>query len=167
MNIFNNKKNSVDSVGNSLNGPYLSPFFSSRDGRPTTILKNHDPTQLHFDMNSAINLLQYNNMVTVESMKNKKSKKILPLKDRITQKQSKRKSGNNTADKNDSSSAGNRKSEPKYTNNSFGPEAYFQPDLLQRHNINSQFFTEGTPSVNESHSKDYYQTRNKKVVGNK
>lgn len=174
MNLFTNKKNSVDSVGNSINGPYLSPFFSSRDGRPTTILKNHDPSNMHLDINSAINLCQYN-MVTVDSMKSKKAKKIIPLKDRIPQKQIKRKNTNRTVNKNDSSSAGNRITDTYVkeraslnqlkgisSNNSFGPEAYFAPDLVQKHSINNQFFTEGTPSVNESHSKDYYKSRNSK-----
>ena len=84
MNMFNNKKNSVDSMTNSINAPYLSPFFSSRDGRPSTILKNQDPGNMHIDMNSAINLLQYNNMVTVDSMKSRKSKKVISLKDRMS-----------------------------------------------------------------------------------
>ena len=91
MNLFNKKKNSVDSVGNSIGGPYLSPFFSSRDGRPSTILKHHDiPTSMQIDMNSAISLLQHNNMVTVDSSKaNKKLNKVVPLKERLSQKQSK------------------------------------------------------------------------------
>lgn len=107
VNFFNNKKNSVDSVATSINAQYLSPFFSSRDGRPSTILKNHVPGNMHIDMNSAIDLLQYNNMVTVDSMKAKKSnKKMIPLKDRLSK--NKRKDSSTRSNKNDSSSAGNR-----------------------------------------------------------
>jgi hypothetical protein len=163
LNMFNNKKNSVDSVGNSINGPYLSPFFSSRDGRPSTILKNGDSNMMHLDVNNAINLLQYNNMVTVDSIKSKKSKKIIPLKDKVAGKQSKRRSTTRN-NKNDSSSTTNRVSDayPKdkhgggnlkhlSSNNSFGPEAYFGADLVQKNVKGSNFFTEGAPSVNESH----------------
>lgn len=110
VNFFNNKKNSVDSVATSINAQYLSPFFSSRDGRPPTILKNHGPGNMQIDMNSAIDLLQYNNMVTVDSMKAKKSsKKMIPLKDRLSK--NKRKDSSTRSNKNDSSSAGNRVAE--------------------------------------------------------
>jgi hypothetical protein len=110
VNFFNNKKNSVDAVANSINVQYLSPFFSSRDGRPSTILKNHGPSHLNINMNSAIDLLQYKNMVTVDSVKAKKaSKKVIPLKDRLSK--SKRKDTSKRSTKNDSSSAGNRISE--------------------------------------------------------
>jgi hypothetical protein len=63
----------VDAIGNSINGPYLSPFFSSRDGRPSTILENPEGggNNMHIDLNSAISLLQYNNMTTVDSVKSK------------------------------------------------------------------------------------------------
>ncbi|CAI2369547.1 unnamed protein product [Moneuplotes crassus] len=173
-NFFTNKKNSVDSVATSINAPYLSPFFSSRDGRPSTIMKNQDPNNMHIDMNSAINLLQYNNMVTVDSMKSKKSKKVISLKDRVA-KNKKKDSNHRNSGKNDSSSVGNRITD-KYnqemnnynhlkglnSNNSFGPEAYFGADLLQRNKMGGHFFTEGTPSVNESHSKDYQKSRNLK-----
>ena len=178
-NLFNKKKNSVDNVACSINAPYLSPFFSSRDGRPSTILKNHDPGNMHIDMNSAINLLQYNNMVSVDSMKAKNRNKIISLKDRIPK--SKRKgSGGRNRIKKDSSSVENRNSEAygkdknSYghlkglnSNNSFGPEAYFGADLLQRNKLGGQFFTEGAPSVNESHSKDYPKSRNSKQHSHK
>lgn len=172
MNLFNNKKNSVDSVGNSINGPYLSPFFSSRDGRPSTILKNVDPSNMNLEINNAISLLQYNNMVTVDSIKSKKSKKVIPLKEKISQKQSKRKSVTRNV-KNDSSGASNRISDVYVnerlglknlnSNNSFGPEAYFGSDLVQRNKLGEQFFTEGAPSVNESHSKEFQKSRNSKM----
>jgi len=182
MNFFNNKKNSVDSVSNSISGPYLSPFFSSRDGRPFTILKHPDGVaNLNLDQNSAISLIQNNNnMVTVDSMKaNKKVKQVIPLKDRLGQKQSKKKQSDRNA-RNDSNNSGNRVSDAfvkerssfskgnnLQTNNSFGPEAYFSSDLVQQNKIGGQFFTEGVPSVNESHLKDYYQSRNSKVGQNK
>lgn len=178
VNYFNHKKNSVDSVGNSINGPYLSPFFSSRDGRPSTSLKSSEPN-MQLDMNSAISLLQYNNMVTVDSIKSKKAKSIIPLKDRITQKQPKRKSSNRNT-KDELSSVGNRVSDAYMkdrasfvqlkhlnSNNSFGPEAYFASDLVQRNKVGGNFFTEGAPSVNESHSKDYNKSRNSKVMPQK
>lgn len=180
MNFFNNKKNSVDSVGNSISGPYLSPFFSSRDGRPSTILKHADiPTNMQIDLNSAISLLQNNNMVTVDSVKSKKVKKVIPLKDRIAQKQASRQKQSNRNTRNEATSDNNRAKE-KFTkersslksgnnlqsNNSFGPETYFNSELVQN-KINGQYFTEGAPSINESHSKDYYQSRNSNVIHHK
>lgn len=180
VNFFNNKKNSVDSVSNSVNIQYQSPFFSSRDGRPSTIMKNYDPTSMPIDTNSALNMLQYNNMVTVESVKSKKSnKKMIPLKERISKNKRKDPASRNFG-KNDSSSLGNRASDSNHkeiagysnlkglnSNNSFGPEAYFAADLLQRNKLGNQFFTEGAPSINESHSKDFTKSRNSKPTSHK
>lgn len=179
MNFFTNKKNSVDSVGNSINGPYLSPFFSSRDGRPSTIMKNHEGVgNMQIDLNSAASLLQYN-MVTVDSMKSKKIKKVIPLKERITQKQPKKKNQSRGA-RNDSTSAGNRISDAYVqeraslnqlknlnSNNSFDPESYFQHELVQKSKHNGQYLTEGIPSVNESHNKDSGKSRNVKQTQHK
>ena len=181
VNFFNNKKNSVDSVGNSINGPYLSPFFSSRDGRPSTIMKNHEGAgNMHIDLNSAISLLQYN-MVTVDSMKSKKIKKVIPLKDRMIQKQPKKKNPNRSI-RNDSASAGGRvsdayiqeraslnhlKNSNSNSNNSFDPELYLHQELIHKNKFNGQHLTEGIQSVNESQSKDNYKSRNAKQVQHK
>ena len=49
------------------------------------------------------------------------------------------------------------------SNNSFGPETYFSSELVQKNKLNGQYLTEGAPSINESHTKDYYQSRNYKT----
>ena len=109
--------------------------------------------------------------------KEKKIKKVIPLKDRAVQKNPKKK-GSNRSHKNDSASAGNRvtdayvqerasfnKLKNLNSNNSFGPETYFSHDLV--HKISGQYLTEGVPSVNESHNKNYYKSRNSKAVQQK
>eukprot|EP00343_Euplotes_focardii_P006292 CAMPEP_0205813802 /NCGR_PEP_ID=MMETSP0205-20121125/18593_1 /ASSEMBLY_ACC=CAM_ASM_000278 /TAXON_ID=36767 /ORGANISM="Euplotes focardii, Strain TN1" /LENGTH=160 /DNA_ID=CAMNT_0053096519 /DNA_START=294 /DNA_END=773 /DNA_ORIENTATION=+ len=143
-------------------------------------MKNPDPSNMNMDMNSAINLLHYNNMVTVDSQKSKKPKKGISLKERASKNSKRKESGGRSGAKNDSSSLGNRVSDAynkdsnSYSqlkglnsNNSFGPEAYFGADLLSKNKIGKQFFTEGTPSVNESHSKDYSKSRNTKQQSHK